>query len=376
MRRRSPGAVAGVTPTRRAAVARGLASPSLAVVAGGLLLLLLGLLLLQWLFTSGFYTTQVSEARFLRTRRDDWGHVTYAVGKLKQKPPEELPVYLIGGSNVREQLQTPAALEQAIREACGSEVEVHVLGSTNQHLGESLAIVENLPEGPGVVVVGVNQTRFAYPPDVVGMQVKGRELLLRSPALRRFVADEGGPNRYQVTILPGIFNYVSGWAQKNQGALRSGGLPLNRYLEHRYFQDHVWSPAEKQSRVELWAGNRGAPGGEFDQNHAYNFDLLDRLTDVAEERGLTVVYEEVPENRAIVGDAFQRNKDVYKPFLTDLAAQKGAFYADFNDRLGLVNEDFRDLTHLVETGRAKWTVGLAEALCPAVRTAAGQEAAE
>lgn len=373
MSRRAGGAARSAAATRRSAVGRGLADPNPAVVAVGLLLLLGMLLALQWAFTSGFFT-RVPEARFLRTRRDDWGHVTYEVGRLKRQPPAKLPVYLIGGSNVREQIQTADTLEAAILAHCGAEVKVVDLGSTNQHFGESLAIVENLPEGPGVVVVGVNQTRFAYAPDVVGVQVKGRELLLRSPALRRFVADNGGPGAYQYTILPGIFNYLSGWIQKNQDALRSGGLPLNRYLPHRYFQDHVWSPAEKRARVDLWAGNRGAPGGDFDQNYAYNADLLEALTKVADERGLTVVFEELPENREIVGDAFARNKDVYQPLVDDLARRKGAFYADFDDDLGLVNEDFRDLTHLVETGRAKWTEGLAEALCPAIAQAGEGEA--
>jgi hypothetical protein len=88
------------------------------------------------------------------------------------------------------------------------------------------------------------------------------------------------------------------------------------------------------------------------------------MVDLARERGFTPVLLEVPENREIVGDGFARYKQVYQPFCRRLADEQGAFYLDFGDDLGLVNDEFRDLTHLVEPGRVKWTAGLAAALCP------------
>lgn len=357
----SAGALPPLGP--RAALRRGLQSPNLLIVAYALLVAVVALLGLQWVFTSGRFTA-VAEARFLRMTRDDWGHVSWQVGELKVHPPTKPAVYLLGGSNVRECIQSEAALQQAISAQSGIDTEVHDLGSTNQHLGESMAIVDNLPPDSGVVVIGVNHTRFSYTPDEVAQQIKGRELLLRSPALRHFVASHGGPNALQVTILPGILNYLSGWAQKNERALASGRLPVNRYLPHRYFQGYQWSSAKKRSRVDQWVENRGAPGGDFDQNFAYNADLLEALAVLAKQRGLTVVLQEVPENRQIVGDSFDRYRQVYQPFCRDLAARYGGYYVDFGDQIGLVDNDFRDLTHLVESGRAKWTPALAGEIGP------------
>ena len=87
-----------------------------------------------------------------------------------------------------------------------------------------------------------------------------------------------------------------------------------------------------------------------------------------------MVLEELPENREIVGDAFDALQGRLPAARRRSRRRKGAFYVDFVDDLGLVNEDFRDLTHLVESGRAKWTEGLAEALCPAIAQADEGEA--
>jgi len=347
----------------RAALWRGLGDPDLLVVACALLLAGFCLVGLQWMFTSGRFTA-VPEARFLRTPRDDWGHVSWQVGFLKRHPPKKTAVYLLGGSNVRECIESAGGLEQAIKEEAGVSTSVHDLGSTEQHFGESMAVIDNLPGTPAVALIGVNQTRFQYSPEAVAKQLEGRELVLRSPALRGALLDTADRGRWQISILPGIMNHISGWLDKNKRALAHGRLPYNRYQEHRYHQGQIWSEELKRSKVELWTSTMGRPGGDFDSNVAFNEALLEETVKLARERGFTPVLLEVPENREIVGDSFARYKAVYQPFCSDLAARYGGAYLNFNEDIGLVNDDFRDLTHLVESGRAKWEPALAQALAP------------
>jgi hypothetical protein len=350
----------------RAALWRGLGDPDLLIVACALVVAAFSLVGLQWIVTSGHFTA-VAEARFLRTPKDDWGHVSWQVGALKRRPPARTAVYLLGGSNVRECIQTAADLERAIKQRSGVSTEVHDLGSTEQHFGESMAIVDNLPRTPGVVLIGVNQTRFQYSPPAVAEQLQGRELLLRSPALRDALLEQAGLGRWRISILPGVMNYAAGWVDKNRQTLERGRLPFNPYVEHRYHQAGIWSESLKRSKVELWTSTKGRPGGDFDSNVTFNEALLEAMVKLARDRGFTPVLLEVPENAEIVGTSFDSYKAVYQPFCRDLAARYGGAYLDFGDDIGLVNTDFRDLTHLVESGRVKWTAGLSEALAPIVR---------
>jgi hypothetical protein len=350
-----------------AALRRGLASPNLLVVAVALVVSIFCLLGLQWAFTSGRFAT-VAEARFLRTSRDDWGHISWQVGRLKRRPPARTAIYLLGGSNVRECISSGADLSRAIEEGGGPATVVYDLGSTEQHLGESLAIVDNVPQTRGVVVIGVNQTRFQYSPAAIAEQLKGRELLLASPTLRQFLIDRGEGGRRQVTILPGILNYLGGWVQKNQSTLARGRLPVNRYQQHRYTQTDIWSQSLKRSKVELWVNTKGRPGGDFDSNLEINKALLEAMVERARERGFTPVLLEVPENTDIVAGRFDTYKAQYQSFCRGLAEKYDGYYLDFGGDIGLVNEDFRDLTHLVEPGRAKWTPALAEALLPSLQS--------
>jgi len=77
-----------------------------------------------------------------------------------------------------------------------------------------------------------------------------------------------------------------------------------------------------------------------------------------------VVLMEAPENREVVGSQFDRVKQVYQPFCRALAAKDGVRYVDFNEKVGTVNGDFRDLTHLMPWGGVKWQRGLVDVLAP------------
>lgn len=318
---------------------------------------------------SGAFTTGIAEPAFLRYQRDDAGHVSYEVGTLKVKPPTRLPVYLIGGSNVREMIQTPADLQTALLSTSGVNTKVVDFGSTNQNFGETMAVVNNLPKGRGVVVISVNHTRFAYTPANATAEIQGTTLLMRSPALWQFITDTRGTAPAD-TIAPGVTFYRSDWRRRNAVALAAGQKPWNVYLPHRYFAGHLWSNAKKRSRVTLWLDGRGAAGAQFDRYHGFNGKLLQAIATLAVSRGYSVVLMEASSDLPIIGTAFDRYKAVYVPVCQTIAAGVNGLYVDLNTSTGLVNSDFHDLTHLVEPGRVKWTTGLAKALAPVAQAAA------
>jgi len=316
-------------------------------------------------YRSGAFTRQWREPAFLRGKADDAGHVSYRIGALKLAPPNRPWVALIGGSNVRECLQLPADLSDELEGLTGVKTRTLLLASTNQNLGETMAVVDNLPRGPGVVVVAVNHTRFAYSPANVARQIQGKTLLMPSPALHGFILGDQGAAPAD-TIAPGIRAYWAQWRRKNAATLHAGETPWHVYTRHRYDADHIWTADRKRSRVALWLGNRGAPGAEFDRFNGFNGRVLAAIATLADARGYRVVFMEASCDLEIVGTAFDPYKAVYVPLCERIAADHGGYYVDPNPTVGLVNADFRDLTHLVGDGRTKWTTALAAALAPAV----------
>lgn len=316
-------------------------------------------------YITGAFTKRRVEERFLRSKTDDAGHVSYLIGALKLAPPATPWVALVGGSNVRECLQRPADLSAALGKQTGVTVRTLVCGSTNQHFGETLAVVENLPPGPGVVVIAVNHTRFAYPAATLARQVQGTTLLMPSDSLWTFIADERGAAPAN-TIAPGIRGYWESWRRRNAELLAAGRRPWHEYLRHRYNAEHIWSRAKKRSRVTLWLDGRGAPGGGFDTSAALNTRALSAIADLVVARGYRLVLMEAPADAAVIGASFDRYRDVYRPACATIAESHGGLYIDPNSAAGLATADFRDLTHLVGAGRSKWCAALAAQLAPVV----------
>ena len=351
--------------TRRGELKRGLLSPTPLALVAGLALAALALAGIQWMVTSGAFTV-VPERHVLRMASDDWGHVTYEVGLLKRHPPRHTPVYLLGGSNMRVSIVGEGSLAAALERKTGVPVEVHDFGSNEQNLGETMAIIDNLPRTGGIVVISVNQTRFSYSPDQIEPAVSGRRLVMLSPALARFMASHGKPLRYPQTILGGIFGYIASWVQHNRGDLIRLRFPPVYFQLHPAY--HVFARSEKERVATNYLRHAGHTGGTFDRYFAFNAALLDATVRLARQRGFTVVLMEAPENQQIVGSRFDRLKAVYQPFCRALAARDGAYYVKFTDRIGLVNSDFRDLTHLMPAGRVKWQRALVDALAPRLTT--------
>ena len=358
------------TTTAAAAFRRGVwnRNPLLLLAAVALAFVLLAGLELA---VSDGAASRLPVARFLRTDTDDAGFVSWQVAALQRHPPGGAVVYLVGGSNVRECIPSPQSLAAALQQTTGRRTAVYDLGGNNQDLAESLAVVDSLPATPGaVVVVSINQTRLAYTPDQLAQEAKGRELVLSSPTLRAFVHSHAGARLWPLPIVPGIMSYAASYVQQNGSSLLHLHLADHPYQRHRYTQTTLMSVRGKRRKVELWLTGKGRPGGQFDRCEAYNAALLEAIVRRARERGFTVALMEPPENAAIVRSSFDRFKAVYRPLCRSLAARYGGAYLHFGRRLDLVNTDFRDITHLVETGRLKWQAALARALSPLLQRGA------
>ena len=324
---------------------------------------------IQALFTSGAFTL-VRQSVLLRDPRDDYLHDSYVVGSLKRQAPKNLPIYVIGGSATRESLVSEQSFAGVVRRTTGIPVSAYVLCNMNQTFAQSLAIVDNLPLGPGVVVITVNNNRFHFSPAEDAQQTDGDPFLLASPTLRRFVASTPGSDPPHATlpgILPGVLGYLVGVVDAKVSALAKG-QPLGLvYDPHWVTAAKMWSLARKRQGVQQWIATR-APG--FFRYYSYNARLLDVLVGRAKQRGFSVVLLEETEDTAVVGHAFDQFKRIYKPIVRGIAAKYGVPYLDLQKKLRLPNSDFWDYIHPVEPARVVWQRVLAAALKPTVQKAA------
>jgi hypothetical protein len=331
-------------------------SPLVLLVAA--VLLVPALLAFQWLFTSGTWTA-VPLDRALRNPEDSFTYVSWTVGRARRQPPGTPGLYLLGGSSARESIVGGDALAADVRELGGPRVAAYDLGSINQNFAQSLAVVDSVPDTPAWLLVGVNLGRFTATREQNAVQAEGREFLLRSAAIREFAAAEWGLEKYQYTILPGIWSYITDWARKYGGALLEGDPPSTEYELHRYSEKTRRSDRQKERLVSVWNTRRRPV---FEQNLAGNLQMLEALLKRAGERDVRVVLLELPLNKEIVRGRFEASQRRYQKPVAALALKYDVPYVDLNDEVEIPSADFQDLSHLIAPGRVIWQRALAAEL--------------
>jgi hypothetical protein len=334
---------------------------SAALFAGALVLIPFGSYAdLQRHVVDGTIVKSVSLGRFIVGDNDDNGYISWQIAALKQTPPTLPTVYLLGGSSTRECIPSTASLTTALNSRQPNRAKVMMLASSVQDYPRALAIIDNLPKAKGgVIVIGVHHTGFASPRSSATDELKGIDLLMKSPALRDFVAARLGGHP-STNLREGLAVYLDEY-RRVRGAEPFRGAPITYHM-HRYSDAHHWSDAAKRSRLKYWLTGKGAPGGPFDTYFNFNAACLTEAVKLARAKGFEVLLMECPQNAEFVKGAFDRYKDKYRPLCQKLVDEQGAHYVDINETAGLVDADFRDLYHLVEPGRAKWQPKLADAL--------------
>jgi hypothetical protein len=305
----------------------------------------------------GRLVTTVPLGRFIISGCDDADRNSYQVSYLKHNPPRRPMVYVLGGSSVRECVDSPDSLAAAVSRGAGRSVGARMMAGCMQPLAVQLAIVDNLPVAKGgVVVLGIHQISFICKPTTAQRLLTGVGFLAESPALQSFTNTRLGldlPNK----IRDGLRDYLERYrAARDVNAFRA---PWIKFSPHRYGIFSTITEAQKRAGIDKWLEGNGRPGGPFERNFDFSAALLEESVKLARAKGFEVVIMEAPQNTAIVGHAFDAYKDKFRPVCRYLRDTYGAHYINLNGKCGLLDRDFRDLYHLFASGRAKWTPKLA-----------------
>jgi hypothetical protein len=345
-------------------------NPLVLLVAAALLVpALLGF---EYLFTSGAWSAVPLEY-CLRNDGDSFTYVSWTVGRNKWQPPAVPAVYLTGGSAAREALVSGPALAADVKRLGGPRVAAWDLGCINQNFAETLAVADNVPDSPAWVLIGVNLGRFTAFPAEVEQQVVGRDFLLKSAFLQRYVSDTYGRYTHSYTILPGVFSYLTSYLKKDGRDVLAGRAPRRDYVQHQYTLSKNHSPARKQRMVKEWLTKRYPV---FRRNLPYNLEMLRQIVVRCRERGVHAVIVELPLNERIIDGRFDDALAQYQLPLQAVAGEYDVPYLDFNADLDIPNGAFHDLSHLVEPGRVLWQKRLADELVKLLQADAAAQGAQ
>jgi hypothetical protein len=336
-------------------------NPLVLLVAAALLVpALLGF---EYLFTSGAWSVVPLEY-CLRSDADSFTYVSWTVGDNKRRPPQTPAVYLTGGSAAREAIVSGPGLAADVRRSGGPRIAAWDLACINQNFAATLAIADNVPDSPAWVLIGVNLGRFTALPEQNEQQVIGRDLVLKSAFLQKYVASAYGRYQYSFTILPGIFSYLTSFFRQEGPALLEGRPTARAYRQHHYTLSSIHTPGQKERMVAKWNATRYPV---FQRNLAYNLAMLEQLVVRCEQRGVHAVIVELPLNEAVVKGRFDAAITEYRVPVKAMARELAVPYLDFNAETAIPSADFHDLSHLVEPGRVIWQKQLARELSRLLR---------
>ena len=294
----------------------------------------------------------------LRIPNDDYVNVSYRVAELKRTPPSTPVVYLFGGSGTMEMMRSEAVLAEAISADGHTDVRVVSLAAHAQSMGETLALIDNLPKGHGLLAIGLSPNRLVAAPAADADQLSGSPLALTSPHLAAALGARTAVHKRLPGLLPGFFDFVISYLNQRVITRSPNLLPIS-YSSHYYGDGPVASIAAKKTGglVEL---ERERP--QFDANIAYNLAVLSAAVRLGRAKGYGVTLFEQPLGPEASGPQWDSYLATYRADVEGVRRASRVPDIEVQPRADLNIDDFADLFHLVNSGRDKWTPLLARGL--------------
>ena len=360
------------SPDRRArwsSLGRGFRQRNPLVLVAAALLALGALLVFQSALVDGGLTL-VSEGRLLRIANDDYLHVAYRVAELKKEPLQQRTIYLFGGSGTMECFVDQESLGAEVSAASGQDVRVVSLAAHRQSMAMSLALADNLPDGPALLAIGLAPIRMTADPREDARLLSGRPLLVHSPRLESLAPRFYGQSPTGLGVIPGFFDYLGSYVKARDG--KAGRPALGDSLA---YAEHYYPPGAKG---HLPLGKRRNVLYVLEEDvrlyrlySAYNLAMLEEILKLARDRGFAVALYDQPLNASAAGPDWAGVVPAYRAACRRLAREYGVAYLHIERAVKLKDDDFADLFHLLAPGRAKWQPEMARQLAAALRSPSG-----
>jgi len=325
---------------------QGLRSPNPLIMLSGLILAVgAWSVIAQW-YISGDYIN-LPKSTLLPATYVDRFIAHYDVLKYRESEREKAAIFLFGGSSARECLPDDDRLEDSIKEKYNSDFKVLSLGTGNQSLIQSLALIDMLPDGreEDVLLIGVNIHRFNIPKSVIYED-------LDNSFGDDIVWDLLQPEASQLTRFAGSFKNVVSLSYNQlsrvYGELTGNGPLAKDYTRHRYTYDKRLSDEELGESFDTWLTELDT---SFEEYFNLNSGYLDTLIKFAMDKGYKPVLLELPLNTVYAQNRIDKHLKLYGDYCQEVADKYKILYLKTGQEVEWERDHFHDLTHLVEPGR-------------------------
>jgi hypothetical protein len=312
-----------------------------------------------------------SLSTLLSTERDDYGHISYALANLPQKP--YLGVFTIGGSGMREALPATTIYEKQLNCSLRGPVKYENLSSFGQTLSESLEIAANIikqgfAKKGSVFVVAINPRRFTESPQqAISLCNTPRLPLINCQKTYDLLLEQGYKLSWQPNLLHQklvIRNYIQGHlsarfkkAMNNLSRFECGSSCLISLLTNspmrtptHYFQ-YAYPDKSLPLDVKLNMKEqiKQLRTSEYSENHEFSLLILEHLIKLVNDNHYKLILVELPR----APESYQGYESIeksYQQLITQLMTN-GVTYLDLNDKEKFMSSNFYDLDHLRPASR-------------------------
>ena len=303
----------------------------------------------EWAVFSGLIF-QIPERYLLRDPMDDSTHVSYALNRLATSQDGSFPVYLLGGSSIREATVSNVKLNERLGEL-GSALKIEKLPVLAHTPIDVLHVIENLPKGEGLLIYGISLLSFSQDPSDYIIRLDDFTLERKSPLLLAVLKEEGiswSPVFLQTSRL---FLHFQQWLTRRSGPISQFSFSID--YKGSLYRDHD-IPKIVGKALESWLESLEHDISDFKKYKESNLRVLQRAFASAHQKGITVVLLPMPMNR--VGSSMEKPiLPILQDLIGELAKMPNISVWQARGKVGLTEEDFQDPIHFGDSGKEKFT---------------------
>jgi hypothetical protein len=338
---------------------RGWRAPCFGPAAMGALVTLLLLFVFETA-VRGLWPFRLPLPILLGDEGDQLTKVLHELSFLCADPGQPTDTFFLGGSAVRESIESASDLARAVSEGTPAPVRVFHFFSSQQTFGEAMALLDQLPaHRSGLVVLAVSPQRFSRTLEDYLAQVRGERFPLYSPTLLEFLKNRSPLSYSSHWVLPSFAHYAKAYLMNNRGAILAGHLPFHEFIPHFYREKTAKSLVGKNADFKKLVLQGMAP--LFPENFDLNAKALEEVVRLVRGKGMDLALVEMPIVPFKRADFYRVMKE-YSPKIEALARTLRVSYWDYAKDLDFKDEDFNDLFHLLLPGQRKFQRALASEL--------------
>lgn len=325
------------------AFAQALVRPGITRLAAAALLALAMLVVVDFSVRFGFIAL-IPKQYLIRDTHDSNVQASYAAISARLLPAEITPIYVFGGSGMRESMVTDDEFTSMANEILRNRpYAAFLMPTVLRSLAHDMAAFDLIRDRPGIIVYGVSFTRFSFGKQYYDQQLRGNGLFGRNEMFVDYMrehhasaldhSDDNWFSRH--TYLLPVARVLS---EKS----RTLFAPVD-YLQHEHnAQDSGTGKQDRQLQRWLKESLKNYRPVNFNTN----LDLLSLMIEEAQKSGHRVFVVEQPMDHEYLANRLDRTFEFYRPRLKAAVEKLGATYLDFERGLALDHADFFDSQHL------------------------------